>query len=112
SLKTDEDLKRSLFIFKMLDKPLMVKVGTQFTPIALKLGLPVENLIKKTIFQQFCGGVSEEDCLPVIEKMYAKHVHSILDYSSEGKETEAQLDAVLEKKINILKFSSNRKEIP
>lgn len=112
SLKTDEDLKRSLFIFKMLDKPFMVKMGTKLTPLALKLGLPVENLIKKTIFQQFCGGVSEEDCLPVIEKMYAKQVHSILDYSSEGKETEAQLDAVLKKKINILKFSSNRKEIP
>jgi proline dehydrogenase len=112
SLKSDEDLKRSMFIFEMLDKPFMVKIGTRLTNWALKIGLPVENLIKKTIFRQFCGGVSEEDCLPVIEKMYAKKVHSILDYSSEGKETEAELDSVLEKKIKILEFSSKRKEIP
>lgn len=112
SLKSDEDLKRSLFIFEMLERPFMVKIGTRLTTWALKIGLPVESLIRKTIFRQFCGGVSEEDCLPVIEKMYSKKVYSILDYSSEGKETEEEFDLVLEKKIKILKFSSGRQEIP
>lgn len=112
SLKSDSELKQSLFIFKMLDRPLLVKIGTTVTNLALKLNLPVEGLIKKTVFKQFCGGISEVDCIPVIEKMYTKHLSSVLDYSSEGKVTDAELDAGLERKIEILKFAAERKEAP
>lgn len=112
SLKSKEELNRSLFIFEMLNRPFLVKIGTRFTNWALNLNLPVEGIIKKTIFKQFCGGISEQDCLPVIEKMHTKRVFSVLDYSSEGKEEEAEFDAVLKRKLEILKFSATRKEIP
>jgi hypothetical protein len=43
------------------------------------------------VFDHFCGGVNENDCLTVVDKMYTKGVSSVLDYSVEGKEEEAQL---------------------
>ena len=66
----------------------------------MKANLPVQGLIRATVFDHFCGGVSEEDCMPVVDKMYVKRSDSsVLDYSVEGKEEEAQFDAVLEKTI-------------
>jgi proline dehydrogenase len=111
-LKTDSELNRAIFLFEMIDRPLLVKAGTTVTNLALKVHLPVESLIKKTIFNQFCGGVTEKDCLPTIEKMYSKNLHSILDYSVEGKEKESEFEKAIERKTNIVKFISGRKEMP
>ncbi|HET8887099.1 MAG TPA: proline dehydrogenase family protein [Salinimicrobium sp.] len=112
SLKTNADIERGLFLFRMIKNPTMVKIGTGLTTFALKLGLPVEGLIKKTIFNQFCGGVTEQDCIPVIEMMYSRNLHSILDYSVEGNNQEEELNAALQKKVNIVKFISKREELP
>ena len=111
-LKSDSDLARAIFLFEMIDRPMLVKLGTGLTKMSLKLHLPVEGLIKKTIFNQFCGGVTKEDCLPVIEQMHAKNVHSILDYSVEGNQKEEEFDRAIEKKISIVKFIAEKKEIP
>jgi proline dehydrogenase len=111
-LKSNKDLNRSVFIFRMMNVPFLVPIGIFFTKIALKLKLPIEWLIKKTIFEQFCGGVSQKDCLPLVKLMYSKHVYSVLDYSVEGKKSEEEFDKATETKIDIIKFASNQKEIP
>lgn len=111
-LKSDEELNRALFLFGMINRPTLVKIGTTLTRVSLKFHLPVEGLIKGTIFNQFSGGETMEDCLPAIEKMYTKKLHSILDYSVEGKEQEEQFDAATKKKINIIEFAAKRKELP
>ena len=111
-IKTDKDLSRSVFIFKTINVPFLVPIGIFFTKLALKLKLPIEWIIKKTVFEQFCGGVSQKDCLPLVKLMYSKHVYSVLDYSVEGKEDEKEFDKATETKIDIIKFSSKQKEIP
>lgn len=111
-LKTDAELDRAIFIFEMIDRPLLVKAGTALTKLSLKLRLPVQGLIKKTIFNQFCGGITEEDCMPVIKTLHTKNVHSILDYSVEGKEKESEFEKAIERKTNIVKFIADKKEIP
>lgn len=112
SLKTNSELDRAIFLFETIDRPLLVKIGTAATKLALKLHLPVEPLIKKTIFNQFCGGITEEDCIPVIERMYSKKVHGVLDYSVEGKEKESEFDKAITRKINIVNFIKGKKELP
>jgi len=112
SLKTDGELNRAIFMFKSIGSPVMVKVGTFLTNVSLNLRLPVEGLIKKTVFNQFCGGVTEEDCLPNIRKIYTKKLHGILDYSVEGKETDEEFDAATQRKINIIKFIADKPEMP
>lgn len=111
-LKSTDELNRALFLFEMINRPDLVKIGIFLTKMSLKLHLPVEGLIKSTVFNQFAGGETMEDCLPVIEKMYSKKLHSVLDYSVEGKEQEDEFDAAAKKKINIIEFAAKKKELP
>ncbi|MDB2385434.1 proline dehydrogenase family protein [Polaribacter sp.] len=112
SLKTDTELERAYFLFKMIQNQPLVKIGSAVTNFALKAHLPVEGLIRSTVFDHFCGGVKEEDCLPVIDKMYTKGVSSVLDYSVEGKEDEDEFDKTAEKIIKIIQFGQEKKAIP
>ncbi|TRO66567.1 proline dehydrogenase family protein [Christiangramia sabulilitoris] len=111
-LKSNTDLDRAIFLFSMMNRPTLVKAGTALTKLSLKLHLPVETLIKKTIFEQFCGGVTEEDCKPVTREMYNENLHSILDYSVEGKETEEEFDAAMRKKLSLIEYAQGKEEIP
>ncbi len=108
ALKSDSELERAYFLFKMISNEPLVRIGTAVTNFAIKAHLPVQGLIRATVFDHFCGGVSEEDCLPVVDKMFSKGVGSVLDYSVEGKEEEAQFDAVLEKTLEILDFADQK----
>jgi proline dehydrogenase len=72
----------------------------------------VEGLIRSTVFDHFCGGVNEEDCLSVIDKLYTKGVSSVLDYSVEGKEVEEEFDNALEKILKIIHFCDEREAMP
>lgn len=111
-LKSDSELERAYFLFKMISHEPLVRIGTAATNFALKAHLPVEGLIRSTVFDHFCGGVNEEDCLKVIDRMFESGVSSVLDYSVEGKETEAQFDAAMEKTLKIIRFSDDRDAMP
>ena len=54
-LKSDSELERAYFIFKMISSQPLVKIGTAATNFALKANLPVEGLIRSTVFDHFCG---------------------------------------------------------
>ncbi|WP_434036121.1 proline dehydrogenase family protein [Formosa sp. 4Alg 33] len=112
ALKSDSELERAYFLFKMISIEPLVRIGTAATHFAIKAKLPVEGLIRATVFDHFCGGVSEENCLPVIDKMYEKGVSSVLDYSVEGKENEEEFDAALRITLKIINFAEERKSIP
>lgn len=112
ALKSDTELDRAYFLFKMIASEPLVRIGTAVTNFALKAHLPVDGLIRATVFDHFCGGVNEMDCLSVVDKMYTKGVSSVLDYSVEGKEEEAQFDAALEMTLKTVEFAKERQAIP
>lgn len=112
SLKSDTELDRAYFLFKLIANEPLVRIGTAVTNFAIKANLPVEGLIRATVFDHFCGGVNEDDCIPVVDKMYGKGVSSVLDYSVEGKEEEEQFDTVLEKTLKLIAFAKEKKAIP
>ncbi len=112
ALKSNSELNRAHFLFEMIKHTPLVKIGTSLTNFALKAHLPVEGIIRTTVFDHFCGGVTEDDCLPVIEKMYSKGVFSVLDYSAEGKEDEEHFDFTVEKTLKTIEFSHQHKSIP
>lgn len=112
SLKTDTELERAYFLFKLIASEPLVKIGTAVTNFALKAHLPVESLIRATVFDHFCGGTTEDDCLNVVDKMYTKGISSVLDYSVEGKEEEAQFDAALQMTLKTIEFAKERLAIP
>ena len=112
ALKSDSELERAYFLFKMIANEPLVRIGTAMTNFALKAHLPVDGLIRATVFDHFCGGVSEADCMPVVDKMWGKGVCSVLDYSVEGKEDEDPLDNALAKTLEILDFVKKKDAIP
>ncbi|MCK7591045.1 proline dehydrogenase family protein [Subsaxibacter sp. CAU 1640] len=111
-LKSDSELERAYFLFKMISHQPLVRIGTAATNFALKAHLPVEGLIRSTVFDHFCGGVNEDDCLPVIDKMYTKRVCSVLDFSVEGKEEEEAFDSAVEKTLKIIRFADEKEAMP
>jgi len=112
ALKNDAHLERAYFLFKMISNEPLVRIGTAATNFALKANLPIEGLIRSTVFDHFCGGVNEEDCLPVIESMYTKGVSSVLDYSVEGKENEEEFDSAMQKVLKIIDFANEKASMP
>lgn len=112
ALKTDSELERAYFLFRMIANEPLVRIGTIMTNFALKAHLPVEGLIRATVFDHFCGGVSEEDCLPVVDKLYQKKVCSVLDYSVEGKSEEHPFDTATQVILKILDFVKEKEAIP
>lgn len=111
-IRSDSELERAFFLFKLIKSEPLVKIGTAVTKFALKSALPVEGLIRSTVFDHFCGGVNENDCLHVIDKMYEQHVFSVLDYSVEGKEEEEQFESALEKTLSLISFAKEKPSLP
>ena len=111
-LKSDSQLERAYFLFKMIANEPLVKIGTAVTKFALNVHLPVEGIIRYTVFDHFCGGVNENDCMPVVDKLYDAGVKSVLDYSVEGKEGNDQFDDTLRKILDLTDFSETKKAMP
>ncbi len=111
-LKSDSELERAYFLFKMIANEPLVKIGTAVTKFALNVHLPVEGLIRSTVFDHFCGGVNEQDCMPVVDKLYQAGVYSVLDYSVEGKEEEQQFDATTKKILELTQFAKEKPAMP
>jgi proline dehydrogenase len=90
--KSNAELKQKYWLFKMMNSPWLVDFGTASTEFALSLGLPVQGMIKSTVFKQFCGGETIEECEPTIQKLSHANIGTILDYSVEGKSEEEVFD--------------------
>jgi proline dehydrogenase len=112
ALKTDTELDRAYFLFKMIGNEPLVRIGTSVTNFALKANLPVEGLIRATVFDHFCGGINENDCLKVVDTMFTKGVSSVLDYSVEGKEDEEHFDDALQMVLKTIDFAKEKKSMP
>lgn len=110
--KSNKDLKRAHRLFKLVGKPWLVRFGKWITPIAFKLRLPISGLIKSTIFRQFCGGESINDCDDAIATLHEYNVGTILDYSVEGKVEEDDFDATCNEIVATLKKASGNPAIP
>ncbi|MGN6531389.1 MAG: proline dehydrogenase family protein [Ginsengibacter sp.] len=110
--KTIEELKRAKFLFQSMGKPWLVKLGLWLTPLALKWGLPVKGLIRKTIFSQFVGGETLQKTSAVAEKLGQFNVHVILDYGVEGKSGEENFDHATDEFIKVIRYAATQKNIP
>lgn len=110
--KSNSELNEKHRLFKMLNSPFLNAVGTRFTTFALAVGLPVKGLIKATVFEQFCGGETIEECEAAISKLAASNVGTILDYSVEGKATEEAFDQTKDEIIKTIQRAQGDPNIP
>lgn len=113
SLKTDKELKKTAWLFNMMNKPLLVNWGTKLAMKSVEWNLPfAETAIKHTIFEQFCGGTTLLDASPAMERLAQFGTKSILDYGVEGKESEEDFNRTMVENLNTIDFASRTKHIP
>jgi proline dehydrogenase len=106
--KSNKDLNRAYWLFKIIGYPSIVKIGKGLTNFAIKTHLPIEGIIKKTIFKQFCGGTTINDCESTTADLYKFGIGTILDYSVEGKTSEEDFEKTTKEIIaTILKAKGN-----
>ena len=82
--QSDADLKTSYWLFKTLSLPTLVNWGSKLVIWAMRWRLPVNRPVKATVFKQFCGGESFEDCRPTIDELADAGVGTMLDYAAKG----------------------------
>ncbi|MBA3335033.1 MAG: proline dehydrogenase family protein [Acidobacteria bacterium] len=87
--KSNEELRKKYWLFKLLNSTLITNLGTKLTELAFRMKLPVKGLVKETVFRQFCGGETIEECEATIQKLGGSQIGTILDYSIEGKASES-----------------------
>ena len=110
--KSNKDLRRAYYLFKVISSSAVVKFSAVLTKIALFIHLPIKSIIKATIFKQFCGGETIQECDRTIADLSLHGVGTILDYSVEGKETEDDFDQTTEIIIETILKSKNNPSIP
>ena len=110
--KSNKDLNRSYWLFKMVSNRTFVSIGKSLTTFAIQTHLPIKGLIKATIFKQFCGGETIEECDKAIKELAKFNIGTILDYSVEGKESEIDFDACSAETIATIAKAKNDKNIP
>lgn len=112
--KSDKDLRKAHFLFKMIANPFLTKLGTVIFKIPFATELPlVKPMIKRTIYKQFVGGETTAECLKVAKELSQYGVASIMDYSVEGQEDEKEFDHVKDEILRLIEIASqNPKEIP
>ncbi|MBT28678.1 MAG: proline dehydrogenase [Thalassobius sp.] len=110
--KNNLALRKTFFLFSMMNKPALVKLGTSLITFSLNIHLPVKKLIKKTLFNQFCGGENIEDCNNTMRNLSNAGVGTILDYAVEGATTEKGFDTTEKETIENILNAKDAKEIP
>ena len=110
--KSNAKLKKAYYLFKLMGKPTLASAGGKLAELAFALRLPIGGIIRSTVFQQFCGGESMEQCALKIEELAASNVKTILDYSVEGKASEKDFNRTMKQTLASLDFAHKNENIP
>jgi proline dehydrogenase len=108
--KSNGDLVKARWLFRSFNFPALLTYGPSMAKAAVFLGL--KFTIKKTIFQQFCGGENIEECNVAIQNLAQSGIGTILDYSVEGEESEETFDATCEEVLKTIARAKGNGDIP
>ena len=110
--KTNRSLKKAYWLFKLIGIPILVKIGKPVMNFALSIKLPIKGLIKASIFDQFCGGETVNECSDTIDHLGKDGIGTILDYSIEGKTEDVDFDNTVQEIIKTIEKGKQDKNIP
>lgn len=110
--KSDGALRKAYWLFKLVGNPALVKFGKFAVNLALKLNIPIGWAMRGNIFEQFCGGETIADCAKTTQVLDAYNIGTILDYSVEGKESEADFERTCDEIIRTVETAKGNPNIP
>ena len=104
--KSTKELKHMRFLFHTMAWSKITNISVSFLKFALKHHFPIKNIVRKTLFNQFCGGETYWECGTTMEKLYASGIYSIPDYSVEGKEDEASFNQTVKELVKGIELAA------
>jgi proline dehydrogenase len=110
--KSKSELNSAYWLFKIMSSNFLTQVGPPVTNLFLNIGLPIQGIIKSTIFKQFCGGETIAECERTIGLLADGKVGTILDYSVEGEEEEHVFDFTCAEIIRTIDRAAGDKRVP
>ncbi len=110
--KSDKALSKAWWLFKIMASPFLVKTLSGLTKAALAVRFPVAWAVRPTIYSHFVGGRTIDESTPMVRLLEKFNVRAILDYSVEGGETEAAIDAALQETLRTIHNAGKDKNIP
>lgn len=114
SAQSNQKLRKTFWLFAAMNQPWLVKLGTTILKLAFRLRVPlIPVLVKKTLFEHFCGGESIIDSQKTIDALDAYAIGTILDYSVEGEKTEEGFEKTTQEIIRTIeKAKQESNKIP
>ncbi len=109
--KNNIELKKTRLLFYLLNINWLNNISSFLANIAIKLRLPVNFIIKASIFHQFCGGENLKETKKTIDKLAKYNVKTSLDYSVEGKKKEKDFHRTYKELLHIIDFSCENNNI-
>ncbi len=111
--KSNAELKKAYWLFKMMMNPKLVEMGSSLGLKAIRWGLPfTQTIVKKTIFEQFCGGTSLTETQKTINQLYEYKTLTILDFGAEAKETQADFNRTMSETLKAIDFGAMNLSVP
>lgn len=112
-LKSDWEMCKALFLFKCIKNPWLNKISTSLANWLVKHNEPITSyLIKKLVFQHFCGGQNKIECSYIINKLCSNGVQSVLDYAIESQSKEEDFDRIFFEMLSNIDFSKDNNCVP
>jgi len=109
--KNNIELKKTRLLFYLLNINWLNNISGFLANIAIRLRLPINFIIKSSIFHQFCGGEDLKETKMTIDKLAKYNVKTSLDYSVEGKMKEKDFHRTYKELLHIIDFSCDNNNI-
>lgn len=106
-IKTNAELRNAQLLFKLISSPKLVGALGKLATLALKCRIPIEWVVKPTLYAQFVGGESLIRSDVIAQRLWKFGVSSILDYSVEGKKDETSIAACFNEIMRSIEFGGD-----
>lgn len=105
SAKSPSELQNAYLLFNTIKHPWLVKCAKVATQVALKIHFPLAWAVKPTLYKQFVGGETLQDCAKAINHLMKYNVKSTLDFSAEGEQTPEGIRATFDETIRSIDYA-------
>ncbi len=111
SAKSNAELRNANMLFNVMKYPWIVRLGKIASNIALKIHFPLGWIVKPTLFKQFVGGETLEECSKTTDYLYRFNVKSTFDYSAESEQTPEDIKVTFKENLRMIDFVKDNPKV-
>jgi proline dehydrogenase len=109
--KSNSDLRNAYLLYSTIASPALVKGAKGISEFALRMGVPVGWAVKPTLYRQFVGGETLDECTKTVDILSRENVKSVLDYSAEGGKELRDVERAYQETIRSIDYAKGNPNI-